>query len=259
MRAVLILVFILLCSLFQAQSTSHLRLSTRYLNHYSLSDTPPECPNTKESDTTSSFYDWILNYAYPYASCSDSSLSGLINRAVRSTLDYTGKPERVRKVHWNCPADKPGQEVMNYRLCIKNEQFLSFTLFKDTEPAGFGNGFAHVAWPFTFDLKKKKILVLNDILKAEADSTLSKRVWESIKTSGANLEGLTEEESSQTSTAGFSVMHFYFALTRHSLRIYVPLNYGGKSSYEDFEFKLSDLESLLSDARLLAFVKAGKK
>ncbi len=257
-----ILLFMLLFStcLFAQKVQDKIHITTRSYYQYMWTKELSSCNDIEPIDTASVRCTWIVAYQYPYFITSDSKFTYRINKAVKSTFDYSEpSSKRLQLNSWNCPDDKPGEDLMNYKIHFNGPSFLSFTIYKDYEPSGMGNGFRHDAIPFTFDLAKKKLLRLGDIIKDHCDTIVQRIIITQLKNSYPDLFAETGEINNPGLFKPFSTLGDPFVIKLRSIILYYPLSFGGKSAYEEIEIKFSEHPELFDDYRILKFMKTKTK
>jgi hypothetical protein len=236
------------------------RITTKKYFHYEWTNEPSPCPEEEATDTSVAHCVLEVSYTYPQFATSDKNFTQLMNKAIRSTFDYSAPSSKNIKINLtNCPDDKPAFESMNYKIFLKSRSFLSVLLLKDYEPYGYGNGFRHDAIPFTFDLDNKKLLKLGDIIKGNSDTVIYRLIIAKIKASNPELFAETGEINNPELFQTFSTLDFPFVISRQSIRLYYSLSFGGKYSFEEIEIKLSENSELLADRRMLNLIQTRQR
>jgi hypothetical protein len=235
-------------------------VSTRNYYNYQWTKESSTCEESADEDTVTKRCTWVAIYSYPYFSSQDKNFNTLINQAVSSNFDYEfPSSKRIELEGWRCLDDKPGQDLMSYKVNYNHGSFLSFTIFKDSEPSGMGNGFRHDAIPFTFDLESRKQLKLGDIIRKEDDTAVCRIVISKLKSSHSELFHETGEINNPGLFQPFSTLNYPFTITPEGVTLYFPLSFGGKYAYEEIVIKFSEYPHLFKDKRILSLKKTGKK
>ncbi len=229
------------------------KVVTRNYSQYQWAHEMSSCTGEHEDEDTSKLRCVeVVEYSYPFFQSRDTSFNRRINGAVQTTFDYSGPSEKQRKpTAPRCPEDKPGEELLSYQMTCHQGPFLSFTIYKDMEPSGFGNGFRHDALPFTFDLENRRELKLGDVIQEWGDTTVFRIFISQIR----NVTPDLLEENGGTNNPGlgqfFSSLESPFALNPAGVTLYFPMSYGGKYTYEQITLKFKDYPHLFKDERLL--------
>jgi hypothetical protein len=252
MYRIVIFISLFSASLSAQKAITKVSISTRHYYHYEWTKEMSSCENSETVDTASLRCIWIISYSYPYFKTSDVNFTQLINKAVQNTFDHsTPSSKFIRLNSWKCLEDKPGEDLMSYRINLNAYPFLSFIIYKDFEPSGLGNGFRHDAIPFTFDIENKKLMTIGDVIKDNYDTTVHRIIISYIKKTNPALLSELGEINNPELFHPFSTLGYLFAMTKESIVLYYPLSFGGKSAYEEIEIKFKEYPQLFDDSRLL--------
>jgi hypothetical protein len=122
-------------------------------------------------------YGEIIDITYPIITTSDP----ILDKFIKDTIEYFirlneltdyQKCDSSISANWKCVFDKPSETRINFSVTYLNSNFLSITISKDGEAGGGASGASYGLIAFTFDLAKRKLLTLKDIVKRDKDSTL---------------------------------------------------------------------------------------
>ena len=178
---------------------------------------------------------------------------------MRNTFDCQApSSKRLNLDTWQCPEDKPSEDLLSYKIYYNSDFFLSFTIFRDMEPGGLGNGFRHDAIPFTFDLENKKQLKLGDIIYEEGDTTIYGIIISQLKTSNPNLFQEFGKITNPSLFQPFSTLASSFIVNPTGITLYYPLSFGGKYSFEEIKINFSEYSFLFKDKRILKLKRTYK-
>ncbi|MBO9701000.1 MAG: hypothetical protein J7604_12375 [Sporocytophaga sp.] len=174
-------------------------------------------------------YDSVISeekvISYPLVKTPDETLNIYLNTTIRKTAgvyEFKGS----KKVNWNYKCeDRPSGIYLRYDLNYKNSMYLSFTFYTD-EYSGAGSSSNHDWIALTFDLGKRKTLLLKDVIKTQFDTNVYNISISQLK---KTVPTLFEEYGEVHNPQLFhftSALNFPVAIKKEGVAIYWNLSWG---------------------------------
>lgn len=246
-------------SLIHAQmDTSLIKIITRTHNHYAFT-TENYCEETDTvpfQDTTAYLgLSSVTEYQYPELRTPDSVLNKSVNDILLNTFALTNPSQEPHSASWTCIFNKPFEEYMYYKVAAKTRSMFCITLFKDEYAAGGGSGAGHEAYPFTFDLRKKRRLVLGDILKKEVAADVNTIVTLQLKRSSPELFEPGGEVHNPQLFEAINLSGNNFEMNETGIVLYWMINYGAKHNFEEIKISFHEHPELFNAKKIKALLQ----
>jgi len=187
----------------------------------------------------------VVEVVYPHVKTLDSSLSQFVNGTIQSKVvslfgeivNYPTKDQKKKA------SDDASQHHLVYSVDLVNESALSLTLKESNIACCGAAGAEHAAYPYTFDLKKRQLLTIGDIIEPTELESLKGIVLQSARnneevspTALETMEALMEEIGNSS-----------FQLHKEGVRLLLP-NLGGHwASYISVDINFDDYPSLFKE------------
>ncbi len=232
-----IFLFILTISAIGQIDTSKIKIKTKTYYEYTLKATN-EC-----NHTDSIYIDYVPAYSdikeisYPYIKTADTSLNSFINDTIEKIVQVNElnrpSPKKDKDIEWLCLDDKPSEFYLDYKINSVSSKYISLTIATADYACCGANGAGHGQTPLTFDLSKRKLLILKDIIYSKYDSTVYNIIIKEMKQSNPNLFNEGGEINNPNLFHFASTLDFPFALKDDRLIIYWYIGWGCCYSYAD--------------------------
>ena len=185
-----LLLFIFSTLAFGQVDSSNLKISKRVYYKYSFKERECYTDNDSlisESDSLvkDSVISEIEEMSYPIVKTLNKKLEKFLNDSIHNFFEVNELNTTSSEFSWSltCMDDKPDEFSRNFKINFINSRYLSLTMLLDWEAGGGANGASHQQKAISFDLKKRKILFVKDIIEEKYDSLIYKEIISQIKAS----------------------------------------------------------------------------
>ncbi len=161
-------------------------------------------------------------------------MNKFINDTIRKIVGVNEVLQTSRRSwKYTCIDDKPSELYITYKINFVNSRYLSLTIISDEYAGGGANGASHEQTALTFDLQKRKILLLKNAVKKQYDSTVYRIVVEQMKASSPDLFDQFGAADNPDLFHFTSTLDHPIAIKKDRIIIYWDVSWGGRSSREE--------------------------
>ena len=227
-----ILLFILTTAAFGQMDTSIIKITRKQYHEYVFKER--QCPTDNDTGVADSAFSDVKEISYPEIKTGNQTLNKFINDTIRK-ITTVNELKKTSKIAWkyDCIEDKPQELYGDYKINFINSRYLSLTITSDTYAGGGGNGAGHSQTALTFDLQKRKIMLLRDVVKKHVDSAVYDIIIAEMKALSAGLFGQFGEINNPTLFHFTSALDQPIAIKKDRVIIYWNVSWGSRSSCED--------------------------
>lgn len=189
-------------------------------------------------DNADSVFAEIINITCPIIITSNPKLDKFINDTIEKVI---GIHKLIRyhecnsSENWSCLSDKPDILEKNFNVTFFNTSFLSLTISEDWEACCGASGANHNQTAFAFDLTKRELLTLKNIIKKGNDSTLYNIAIAQLRKSIPQFFSEYAKIDNPSLINFRSLLDDPFVISKNKITIYWSISAGGRGFDEPID------------------------
>lgn len=233
--------------------TSKIKIAPKHYYAYAFGDR--QCYTEGDSTEGDSVITDVKEITYPGIETDNRALMQFMNDTIRKIAGINDVAEtRPRVWLYACSEDKPAEAYMDYKINFVNRRYLSLTITTDEYAGGGCNGSSHNQTALTFDLRRRKTMLLKDVIKEQYDRMVYHIAVAELKASSPGLFGEFGETDNPNLFHFTSTRDHPIAIEKDRIILYWEVNWGTHPGPEDIPIYFAKYANLF-DKKFLKKVR----